>query len=314
MRNLLLLLTASLPAVRVVSQPAQPVVYGREITVTTENDAYLLQRKDAYYTNGFFFTHKTAREKNGQKRIAVFELGQMIFTPLIRKTTGPADIDRPYCGLLYLKLSQQRFLRNDDVLQSSLALGEVGRASLGEDVQNGYHRLLKYGRFTGWQYQVQDALGIDAGISFAHTLLEDSTLVKLVPVAEANLGLNFTNAKLGAYVCLGSFEKNRNSALWNARVQTKATATQRKYELFVYWYPQLIVQGYNSTIQGGLLRKGSGAVLGKPETIMFQQSLGVCYAEARWTTKLALVSQSREAVTQTTPQQYGSIQLSYRLH
>ncbi len=287
----------------------------REISFTTENDAYLLKKSDAYYTNGFIFSLRTAKEKNGQKRIAGYELGQMIFTPLIRKTLGPQDIDRPYCGYLYLNFNQTRFLQKEAVLQFNLTIGEVGQASMGEDVQNGYHKLLSYARFTGWQYQVQNALGVDLGINYARTLVEDSSWFKLVPVVNASLGLNFTNASLGSYLCVGSFEKNSNSALWGGRVQTKATSLQRKYELFGFWYPQVIWQGYNATIQGGLLNKGnSGAVLGESEKWMFKHSIGVCYSASRFTGKLAFIFQSKEAVTQTKSQQYGSIQVSYRLH
>ncbi len=299
----------------VFCQTGESALFTREVSFTTENDAYLLQKSDAYYTNGFIFSLRTAKEKNGQKRIAGYELGQMIFTPLIRKTAGPQDIDRPYCGYLYLNFSQTRFLQKEAMLQFNLTVGEVGQASMGEDVQNGYHKLLNYARFTGWQYQVQNALGVDLGINYARTLAEDSSLFKLVPVVNASLGLNYTNASLGSYLCVGSFEKNSNSALWGGRVQTKATSLQRKYELFGFWYPQVIWQGYNATIQGGLLNKGnSGAVLSEAERWMFQHSIGICYAASRFTGKLAFIFQSKEAVTQKMAQQYGSFEVSYRLH
>jgi lipid A 3-O-deacylase len=298
------------------AQGVTTVAHAKEVSFTTDNDAYLFQKKDAYYTNGFFFSFKTAYEKNGKKRVQGYELGQMIFTPFIRKTANPSDIDRPYCGYLFLHFNQTRFPGKNSVLQYNAGIGEVGNASFGESVQNSYHKLLGYGRFTGWQYQVQNSLGVDMGVSYAHTLFEDSSWIKFIPVTEANLGMNFTNAKLGAYLCLGSFEDNSNSALWNARVQTKSTVTRKKYELFAYWHPQLVLQGYNSTVQGGLFHKSSDttAVLGNIEPWMFQQNWGMCYAEGRWTTNLELIYQAKEAVAQKTPQRYVSIRVSYRLH
>ncbi|MEO7531538.1 MAG: lipid A-modifier LpxR family protein, partial [Sediminibacterium sp.] len=139
------------------AQSAKTVNFAREFSFTTENDAYLLKQKDAYYTNGFFFALKTAKEKKGKKSIKAWEIGQMIYTPVIRKTAGPADIDRPYCGYLFVKFSEIKFPGNKSVLQYNGGLGEVGNASFGENVQNSYHKLLGYGRFTGWQYQVQNA-------------------------------------------------------------------------------------------------------------------------------------------------------------
>lgn len=312
MRKYLLLYGASLLVSIVVTAQNEARHFAREFSFTTENDAYLFHKNDAYYTNGFFFALKTAKERNGKKSISGWELGQMIFTPLIRKTVTPADIDRPYCGYLFLKFSETKFPGYNSVLQYNGGLGQVGQASWGEGMQNSYHKLLGYGRFTGWQYQVQNALGVDLGVTFAHTLLQDSSWIKFMPVVQANLGMNFTNARLGAYLCMGSFENNANSALWNARVQTASIPTRKNYELFVYWHPEIIFQAYNSTVQGGMFSKGSGAVLKDIETLMFQQNLGICYAEGRWTTQLAYIFQTREAVSQKDPHGYGSMQVSYR--
>lgn len=315
MRKLLLIYGCCMMISVARSQGVTAVAHAREVSFTSDNDAYLFQKKDAYYTNGFFFGLRTAHEKDGRKILQGYEIGQMIFTPLIRKTAGPGDIDRPYCGYLFLHFDHTKFDdKHNSVFQYGAGIGEVGNASFGESVQNSYHKLLGYGRFTGWQYQVQNALGADLGVSYARSFQEDSSWIKLVPAVEANLGMNYTNAKLGAYLCIGNFENNSNSALWNARVQTKPTATRRKYELFAYWHPQVILQGYNSTVQGGVFTRDSGAVLGRVQRWMFQQNWGLCYAEGRWTANLELVYQTKEAVDQKTPQQYVSIRASYRLH
>jgi lipid A 3-O-deacylase len=290
-----------------------PEFYRHELMFTNENDAYMFSKHDAFYTNGVFLKFLWAGERNGNKLTRSYELGQMIYTPLIRKSQSTADIDRPYCGYLFLKYHEANFLPKEAFLQYSASLGVVGPNSWGEGMQNSYHRLLGYGRFAGWQYQVQNAIGIDLGLSYARTLWEDSSWIKLVPAGQLNLGATFTNARIGMYTCLGIFEKNANSALWNARVQSKAVDTRKNYELFFYWYPQVIVQGYNATVEGGLLNKGNGAALGTTEPWMFQQNWGFCYAQGRWTTRVEFVYQTREAVDQKEAQKYGSIQVSYRM-
>ena len=175
--------------------------------------------------------------------------------------------------------------------------------------------MLGYGRFTGWGYQVQDAVGIDLHLSYARTLFQDSSWIKAVPVGEARLGTNFTNASAGIMTWIGKFNDNAHSVIWNARVQQKSDARENNAELFFYWYPQAILQGYNATVEGGLFNKGdTSAVLGTTKRWMFQQSFGVCYAQGRWTTRVAVVYQAREAVAQTNPQRYGSIQIGYRIH
>ncbi len=296
------------------AQEKMPAVFGKEVSFTTENDAYLFQKRDAYYTNGVFFSLSKASEKAGNKRIKNYQFGQMIYTPLSKRALMNSDIDRPYCGLLFIKYAETRFHKKESVFQYSATVSELGPASWGEGLQNGYHTLLGYSRFNGWEYQVRNALGIDLGVWYAHTLVEDSTWIKLVPQAAVNLGTSFSNAGLGMYTVIGSFEKNSSAALWNARASTGTETSRRKFELFLYWYPQVIYQTYNATVQGGLLHKGTGAILGTPERWMFQQSLGICYAANRWSTKAAWVYQTREAVNQLRDQQYGSFTVSFRLH
>jgi lipid A 3-O-deacylase len=277
----------------------------REISFTNENDAYLFRKHDAYYTNGIFFRLSTTGERNRKKIIRSYELGQMIYTPLIRKTQAKTDIDRPYCGFLFARYSRTAFSENDDMFQYSGTLGVMGDMSLGEDLQNTYHKLLGYGRFTGWQYQVENAVGFDIGISYAKTIWEDPEWIKLVPQVQASLGSNYTNLKLGM---------NSNSALWNARITQNQNKLKRKSEFFVYWYPELVLQGYNATVQGGLFSKGNGqAVLSEPERLMWQNTIALCYAQGRWTAKFAWTIQDKEALSQKTSQQYGSLQLCYRM-
>lgn len=293
------------------AQSAKNDFYSKEFSVKTENDAYLFKLDDAYYTNGFFLNYSFVSTKNAIKKIHTVEVGQKIFTPLIRNTLTAVDIDRPYAGYLYLSYGQTSFIKKDAVLQLTGSLGVVGPASGGEWLQNTYHRWLKYAKFTGWKYQIENALGIDAAVTYAATLAGNET-IKLVPVVQANLGTTFINAKLGAMVVLGAFEKNSESALWNARISS--TPKKRNHELYLYLYPQVVAQGYNATIQGGIFKSGTTEVTRNLSTFMFQQTIGLCFAQGRFTSKLEWVYQSKETPAQTLPQRYGSILLTYRIH
>lgn len=313
-RNRLFIIGCYLLPCLLHAQQKKDNVYDKELAFTTDNDAYLLSKGDAYYTNGFFLCYTKAAERKGIKVTHSFEAGQMIFTPLIRLTSKASDVDRPYAGYLFAKYNRASFPNNNSVLQYGATLGVVGPSSFGKDVQNWYHSWLNYGRFTGWKYQVQDAFGADFHLSYARTVLQDSSWIKLVPMAEAKLGSNFTNATVGAMTCIGRFSANAHSVLFNARVDKRTLATPDRAEFFVYWYPQLILQGYNATVEGGMFNKSdTSAVLGRTNRWMFQQTWGACFAEDRWTAKLAIIYQSREAMAQTKPQRYVSIQVGYRI-
>ncbi|HVZ25926.1 MAG TPA: lipid A deacylase LpxR family protein [Sediminibacterium sp.] len=281
-------------------------VYKHELSVTTENDAYLFQEKDAYYTNGIFLNYRTAYYHGDQKRLSNYELGQKIFTPFRLTIRNKSDIDRPFCGFLYARFSQTRFLPNS-VFQWSATLGQTGKASLGEALQDAYHHIFNYKTFNGWQYQVPDALGLDLSAIYARPVVHNASL-ELEPMAEASLGMNYTQAGLSANICLGHLADDANSVLWHARADTRNAP---KAEWFLFWKPELICQVYNATLQGGLMFKGNSGVYSDPAPLFFQQSIGICLASGKWSGQLAWISQTRETPVQIHPQQFASIQLNY---
>lgn len=310
--RLLLTITSLLSMVCSI-QAQQEKLFRREFSFTTDNDAFLLQVKDAYYTNGFFITYRIADTNSSQKKIHSFELGQKIFTPLSRKAETISEIDRPYCGYLFAKYTQTLTSKKDALFQWHGSIGVVGSASLAKELQDSYHKLFRYKRFEGWRYQVRNALGLDLGFSYATTAFNLNNLVKLVPVFQANLGSTFTNAKAGAIFCVGAFESNKNSILFNSRVSNGKSEPKKKIELFIYTYPSITLQLYNATLEGGLFNKGSGAVLAKPETMLFEQRYGICFAQERFSTRFEITHQSKETSSQIRSQKFGSIQLAYRM-
>ncbi|BFG71147.1 hypothetical protein KACHI17_20280 [Sediminibacterium sp. KACHI17] len=284
----------------------------KELSFTTDNDAFLLKKKDAYYTNGFFIQYRFTDTATVKKKVHALEIGQMIFTPLSKKESI-ADIDRPYCGYLFTRYSQTIASSNDAVFQWHGTLGVIGSASLAEKLQNEYHKLLGFLRFKGWEYQVRNAIGLDAGVSYAFTAASYNDLFKIVPIVQANVGTTFNNAKVGLLFSAGSFEKNNSSILFNTRVNNGTSVPNKKTEIFLYAYPSITYQAYNATLQGGLLNKGTGAVLADPKPFVLEQRYGIAYAEQRISTKLELVYQSKETEKQTRSQVYGSIQIGYRM-
>jgi hypothetical protein len=143
---------------------------------------------------------------------------------------------------------------------------------------------------------------------------ESKNYFRLIPIGEAQAGTTFTNMRLGMYTCLGQLTNNRHSALWSARVQSTKEQASKQSEFFLYWYPQVIFQAYNATIAGGLFYSGTSAALGNTNSWMFQQTWGAIMAKGRWTAKLGIIYQTREAKAQLKAQRYGSVQIGYRIH
>lgn len=87
----------------------------------------------------------------------VLGIGQALFTPIDRSRTDLIREDRPYAAALLVSLGYNA--RSGDRLRTSqLRLGVVGPSARGEQVQNGWHRIIGVDRFEGWDNQLRDEL------------------------------------------------------------------------------------------------------------------------------------------------------------
>ncbi|MDB5230479.1 MAG: hypothetical protein JWN76_1284 [Chitinophagaceae bacterium] len=297
------------------AQKIKKEFFTREIQGITDNDNYLLQRKDGYYTNGVFFSYTWLPKKLTVKRkLTSLEIGQMIYTDRTRKIINRSEIDRPFTSYLYGRYKETSFSKKDNVLQWSVSAGTMGKSAGGEWLQMNYHTIINIYAFYGWEYQLKDAVGIDGNITYSPVIIpeKEKAFVTLKPVLSANLGTTFTNANLGLMLQAGFFERNHQSALWNARLSHTEIKTRKHFELFGYYHPQLIYHAYNATVQGGLFLKDKGPLTSDIYHLMYQHKLALVYAERRFTVGLAAVYQTKEAKIQKANQRYGSLSLAYR--
>lgn len=292
----------------------QKTTYSKQLSFKTDNDAYLLQKKDGYYSNGLFITLNTASEKNNRKIITSYELGQMIFTPRNVNFFRDGGIDRPFCGYLFLSYNCATFLPKQQIVQWAASIGTIGANSMGENVQETIHKLFRFKQFRGWETQISNEIGLNTTVKYAKELsLINTTLLKIIPQSEFTLGTTFTNAKIGGYICFGLMEDASNSNLFNANINKK-TVAKTKAECFIYWHPQFIYQLYNATVQGGLFTENGHDVTAQIFAGMYMQTFGFQITSGRIASKLAVVYQTQDARTQQQSQRYASISIGYRFN
>ncbi len=95
----------------------------------------------------------------GLRRTVGLALGQKIFTPRATEQSALIEDDRPYAGWLYLGTTLNN--KNERRLDSmELQLGVIGPAALGEQAQNGVHRLRDIDEARGWDNQLHNELGV----------------------------------------------------------------------------------------------------------------------------------------------------------
>jgi hypothetical protein len=200
--------------------------------------------------------------------------------------------------------------------QWGISLGTIGKAALGEQMQDGFHRLIDVDPSLWgwiWDYQVKTEPGVNLHGLYAKELIADkTTFFQLTPVTNLTLGTSFTNISEGLFFQFGKLKPVMESAYWNASVEEKGERNAKEFELFFYYLPQLKYQLYNATVQGGLFRKDKGPITSSVKPLVFTQQLGALCSLDRYTLRLGVVFESKEAASQRFNHTYASIQGCYR--
>lgn len=295
--------------------------FRHELLVISDNDNYVLQLRDGYYTNGLMlrFSHAaTARPTANRlsKAVHSYELGQHIFNPVRYDSINIATQDRPFAGYLYGRFSRQLFYRNNACLQFSGSLGVVGPASGAKQIQRWYHNAIGIYDVEGWGNQLKNEWHLQGSVQYVRSFWHRAQAQRRYDIAtttEANLGNAFVNAQAGLLLRAGLMEAYQNSAHFNGRVSRKdADAPMHHKELYYFVQPTLQWQGYNASLQGGMLRSNKGPKTVAIEPWVWQVQTGFKLAQNRWTLGMHYVYRSKQAVGQLRSEKFLSIQIAYR--
>lgn len=105
------------------------------------------------------------RSGTGEPTAAGF-IGQNMYTPKEISLTTQQLNDRPYAGMLTAGIGSFAYL-GDAHRALELRLGVVGPASMAEELQTGFHKLIRDEPPLGWDFQVRPRLAMQA--SWMHT-------------------------------------------------------------------------------------------------------------------------------------------------
>jgi len=300
--------------------------HSTEIGVQTDNDSYLLQGSDRYYTDGIYFYYRHALSTDGndnlKNKILGFEFGQKIFNPQAGSVNIDGRdlsylVDRPFAAYLYAGSTLNFLYSNESNLKLSAQVGVVGPDAYGKQVQDWVHSTFGFYHPSGWEYQIKNDPEINLSAEY-NRLLARTTGVDISFSSYGNLGNGFTGAGLGFLLRLGNFNQLFNS------VSTQSTASQgnkitplHKHELFFYYKPLINYVAYDATIQGGLLEThheaGSQEITLDKEPFIFSNQLGVDFTTNRFTFDIAAIVRTRDTKEMIrSTHQWGTITGMYR--
>lgn len=304
-------LLASLPSIQ-----AQQTSTKYELEIKNDNDMYLFILQDQYYTNGLFLNFRKSIEssrlaRNEINRIMRLELGHEMYNSYTAQIDSIQGVDRPIAAYLYAAAHMHHYYQREDYLTYSLAIGTIGKRAAGEELQAGLHDLLNMYHAAGWEYQLNNAWTIDAGIT--HNKLIGRTANRVLDLSiqsSAKLGLLHAHVKSGPLFRIGQLLPFDQSAHFGARLQSSGNLPEKEW--YLYYRPEISAVFYDGTLQGGMLTKEKGPVTAEPKTWRISNNFGFVMAQRAVTARIQYFFNTKESNQSIFRHQYGSVSLAYR--
>gem|GEM_PF-770505 len=233
-----------------------------QVSLSVDNDTFTYPQKDEYYTNGLFLSYRfiwpQAFLLGKTPPVAELELSQQLFTPYSSDAPLVKYHDRPFAGLTSLKMGFHFFPCHESAFSSHIMISLLGPISGGEQIQKFYHRLFNYFQVNGWEYQIQNEVGVNLLLAYARAisyLFERHANIALQ--LNGSLGNTFTNVGMGMVFrfSFSSLPELSQSKFVHGDIYNNAKSENPKLIFFVN--PKLNAVFYNATIQGELFANSS---------------------------------------------------------
>ncbi|TSD67541.1 DUF2219 family protein [Inquilinus sp. KBS0705] len=296
--------------------------HSSEIGIQSDNDSFLAQGSDRYYTNGIYIYYRHALDAGKNESLANkvlgFEAGQKIYNAQSGGIPDVTYLDRPFAGYLYAGASLNLLYKNESNLKLSAKLGVVGPAAGGEPIQNFIHNTFGFYKLTAWQYQIRNDAELNLSAEY-NKLLTRGDWADVTFTSYANLGNGFTGAGLGPMLRLGNFNQLFHSASTQSTASKNTVASPlHNHEFFFYYKPQANLVAYDATIQGSMFKDhpepGTQEIVLDKKPFVLSNDLGVNYTGGRFIFDFSVIFRSKEVKQMVRSQQWGSATLIYRFN
>ncbi len=299
---------------------AQESSYKSEFGFRSENDSYLAQGQDRYYTNGLFLKFRTALDQSALKNpklnkvIWELEAGQKMYNPQTGSILDPDFIDRPFAAYLYGGGALNFLYNSESNLKLIIQLGTIGPSAKGKEAQELLHSTFGFYKINGWQWQVNNEFGINSTIEFNKLINRlESGKTDFSLNSYLNAGNTFAGIGAGILFRTGAINPLHSSASTQSTISNNSSSKVEK-EFFFYAKPMIHYIAYDATIQGGMFIADKGPAVFDVKPVVFSQQAGVVFSKNRWTVDFSVIFKSREIKSNAKPHQYGSLALFYRLN
>jgi hypothetical protein len=179
----------------------------RQFSFSLNNDIW--NKTDRYYSNGFHASFTNPRFiiplmalDSVQLKTAGVNLFQDVYTPAVYNTNVYDPFDRPYAAVLAAEYFLA-FQKKQQAFKPSMLIGVIGKAALGQEVQNGVHEVIDNLEALGWGYQLKNGFLINVGLNYQYALIQ-LPLQQFSVIGNVNAGTYRNNVELGAQYQIGN--------------------------------------------------------------------------------------------------------------
>lgn len=233
---------------------AQDSLVNREYSLRNDNDFYLLNDSDRYYSNGLLFNYRWEPQMfaNRDSIKRVFDLGvaHRIFTPQDLLISDVNDFHRPYAGLVSAEFTYTAYTKSTAGRSLGLEMGLVGKASGGQGFQEWYHNAVGFPAPRGWEYQIPNEFIIDLKGELYRQVVLTPGVLDLISGSSFSLGTGFTHVMQRLDLRLGKLQWLRNSSFTNALLGKGSDGIPKHNYIFLGYGLQYVA--HNITINGSI--------------------------------------------------------------
>jgi hypothetical protein len=230
-----------------------------------------------------------------------FHIGQDVYTPKTRDTLSPISGERPYNAWLYIGLTYQKEAESLDTLFSfTYDQGTRGPRALGEDVQNGIHKIVGAKEVLGWDSQTANEYGniftFSAETSLVSYLLDSrKELTHLSAYIETQNGTLLNTYSAGISVAFGY-----NTPFYNSEISFPEDDT-----FYVFGNFQAIFVDENRFLEDNT---GYNVIR---ERYLRKYSIGLNWDIEPLRFRFTATTMSKEFITQSKSHRFGVVEIIY---
>lgn len=192
-----------------------PEIQAQENSASMQFNNDIWNKTDRYYTSGLHFsiTHQALvrplsnllnkKHIAAEQCAAALNLFQDLYTPSVYNTNVYNPFDRPYAAILGVsyKLSYVQ-AKQKHAVTAELMAGVIGKAALGEEVQNGLHEIIENLDALGWSYQIRNGFLCNINLGYEQRLIHQGVF-HWNAIANSAIGSYQQNLEFGTAVHFG---------------------------------------------------------------------------------------------------------------